>query len=75
MSEQKKYISLHVDIDCEGVMVLMTDDGRIVEGIKSMAVFTGVDELSTVNANIALTSSKIPMSGSITNGCGNGKVK
>jgi hypothetical protein len=75
MSDKQKYADLHIEIDDEGLMVLVTNDGRIVGGVKSMAVFTEVDELTTVNVNIALSTSKIPTLGFINEYCGNGKVK
>lgn len=65
-------VGLCVDIDEEGFLVLKTTNGDTINGVKTMTVFTGVEELSEVNVNIILEGDVV---NSITHAMIGGKVK
>lgn len=54
MSE-KKYIRLHAEIDENGVLVLVDDEGRIL-GVRSQNIYTSYEDLSYAEVKITLKS-------------------
>ena len=52
----KKYINLHVEIDDDGVLNLVDEEGRILAGVKRKSIHTAHDDVSTADVEIVLKS-------------------
>lgn len=50
----KKYINLHAEIDENGTLNLVDDDGRILSGVRSKSVHTTHGELSYAHVEVIL---------------------
>lgn len=50
----KKYINLHAEIDEDGTLNLVDDEGRILAGVKSKSIHTGQENLSYADVSIIL---------------------
>lgn len=64
----KKYINLHAEIDENGTLNLVDDDGRILSGVRSKSIHTAHEELSYAYVEVILR-------GSNNMGFTRGKVK
>lgn len=53
----KKYINLHAEIDEDGALNLVDEDGRILAGVKRKSIHTAHDDVSTADIEIVLKSS------------------
>lgn len=54
----KKYINLHAEIDEDGVLNLVDEDGRILAGVKRKNIYTAHDDVSTADIEIVLSRRK-----------------
>ena len=52
----KKYINLHVEIDENGTLNLVDEEGRILSGVKRKSIHTAHDDVSTADIEIVLKS-------------------
>lgn len=52
----KKYINLHAEIDENGVLNLVDEEGRILAGVKRKSIHTAHDDVSTADIEIVLKS-------------------
>ncbi len=50
----KKYINLHAEIDENGMLNLVDDDGRILSGVRSKSIHTAHEELSYAYVEVIL---------------------
>ena len=59
--------SIHLDIDEHGVLVMVSDDGRVIGGVRAMTVNTAFDDVSTVTATITIKNDKPLARGMVKN--------
>lgn len=53
----KVYINLHAEIDENGILNLVDEDGRILAGLKRKSIHVDHDDVSTADIEIVLKSS------------------
>lgn len=63
----KVYINLHAEIDENGTLNLVDEDGRILGGVRAKSIHTAHEELSYANVEVILKEGD--------SGCARGKVK
>ena len=52
----KKYINLHAEVDEDGKLRLVDDDGRVLAGVRSKSIHTANDEASFAIVEVILKS-------------------